>query len=109
MDYFIRHYWRLRLAHLARVFISQAKYYQNLIRDPAHFKLELDAIVFPLPLNGTFPLSFGGYGYSGLRAHLYSLPKDESRIAAYDSLSFMDSICQLLKLLYMAIQLMVII
>ncbi len=33
----------------------------------------------------------------------YSLPKDESRIAAYDSLSVMDSICNLLKLLHMVV------
>ena len=44
--------------------ISQAKYYQNLIRDSAHFKLELDSFVFPLPLNWTFPHSFGAHGYS---------------------------------------------
>lgn len=97
------------MAYVARIRISQAKYYQNIIRGSAHFKLELDSFVFPLPLNWTFPRSFGAHGYSGLRAHLYSLPKDESRIAAADSLSFMDSICKLLKLLHMAIQLMVII
>jgi SAM-dependent methyltransferase len=99
---FIRHYWRLRLAHLAPSSIYQAKCDQNLIRDPAHLKLELDAFVFPLPLNRTFPRSFGRYGYSGLRPHLYSLPENASRIAAYDSLSVMDSICKLLKLLHMA-------
>lgn len=49
------------------------KYYQNLIRDPAHFKLELDTFVFLLPLNWTFPHSFDRYGYSGLCAHLASL------------------------------------
>jgi hypothetical protein len=99
----------LRLAHLAQSSISQAKYYQNLIRGSAHLKLELDAFVFPLPLNRAFPCSFGGYGYSGLRAHLYSLPKNQSGFAADDSLSVMDSVRQLLKLLHMAIQLMVII
>jgi hypothetical protein len=93
----------LWLAHLARVFISQTHGHQNIIRNPAHLKLDLDAFVFPLPFNRTFPRSFGGYGYSGLRAHLYSLPKDEIRIAAYDSLSVMDYICQLLKLLHMAV------
>ncbi|MCD8542660.1 MAG: tryptophan-rich sensory protein [Gammaproteobacteria bacterium] len=67
------------------------------------FKLELDAFVFPLPLNWTFPTSFGAHGYSGLRAHLYSLPKDENRIAAYDSLSVMDSVRKLLKLLHMVV------
>ncbi|KJV55578.1 tspO/MBR family protein [Orientia chuto str. Dubai] len=79
------------------------KYYQNFIRDPAHLKLELDAFVFSLSLNRTFPYSFGCYRYSGLCAHLSSLLKNESGFAAYDSLSFTDSIHKLLKLLHMVV------
>ena len=54
-------------------------------------------------LNSTFLYSFGRYGYSCLRPHFSSLPKDESRIAADDSLSVMDSVRNLLKLLHMAV------
>lgn len=103
LDYFVRHYWRLWLAHLAKVIISQTQYYQNLIRDPAHLKLELDSIVFRLPFFWTFPCSFSFYGYSGLRTCLPSLSKDASRITVDDSLSLMDSIRNLLKFLYMAV------
>ena len=77
--------------------------HQNLIRDPAHLKLELDAFIFRLPLNWTFPRSFRRYGYSGRHSHLVSLLENESSIAADDSLSVMDSICNLLKLLHMAV------
>ena len=91
------------LAHLAWAFISQAQCYQNLIFDSAHIKLELDAFIFRLPLNRTFPSGSGHYGYSGLCAHLPSLPKNESGFAAYDSLSVMDSVRKLLKLLHMAV------
>jgi hypothetical protein len=90
----------LWLAHLAHHIISQSKCYQNLIREPAHLKLELDTFVFPLPLNRTFPRGFGRYGYSGLCAHLASLPENESSFAAYESIFIMDSIRQLLKLLH---------
>jgi len=93
----------LWLAHLAPPSISQAKYYQNLIRGSAHFKLELDAFVFPLPFNWTFSCRFGAHGYSGRHPHFSSLTKDESRIAADDSLSAMDSICNLPKFLHMAV------
>ena len=93
----------MRLAYLARGVIAQAGRYKNLIRTSAHLKLELDTFVFPLPLNWTLPYSFGRYGYSGLFAHLPSLPKNESRIAADDSLSVMDSICNLPKFLHMAV------
>lgn len=100
---FYTHYWCLWLAHLARSSISQAKYYQNLILDPAHLKLELDASIFRLSLNRTFSCRFGAHGYSGLCAHLPSLPKNESGFAAYDSLFILDSICDLLKFLHMAV------
>ena len=103
LDYFIRNYWRLWMAHLAQVSISQAKYYKNLICDSTYLKLELDAFVFSLPLNRTFSCSFGRYGYSGLCPHLASLPKNESGFVAYDALSVMDSICNLLKFLHMAV------
>jgi hypothetical protein len=93
----------LWLGHLARVIISQTQYYQNLIRNPAHIKLELDAFIFRLPLNRTFPRRFGRYGYSRLRAHLSSLPENEIRIAADVSLSVLDSVRKLLKFLYMAV------
>lgn len=66
-------------------------------------KLELDTFLFPLPLNWTFPRSFGRYEYSGLCAHLPIFPKNESGFAAYDSLSVMDSVRKLLKLLHMAV------
>jgi hypothetical protein len=93
----------LRLAHLAQAIITQTQYYQNLIRGSAHLKLELDAFVFSLPLNWTFPGSFGRYGYSCRHDNLVSLPKNESRIAADDSLSVMDSVRNLLKLLHMVV------
>jgi hypothetical protein len=69
----------------------------------AHLKLELDSFVFSLPLNRTFSHDFGFDGYSGLCSHLPSLAKNESRIAADVSLSVMDSVCQLLKLLHMVV------
>jgi hypothetical protein len=94
---------------LAPSSISQAKCCQNLICDSAHLKLELDAFVFPLPLNWTFPRSFDRYGYSCRHDNLFSLPKNESRFVTYASIFALDSICNLLKLLHMAIQLMVII
>jgi SAM-dependent methyltransferase len=100
---FIRHYWRLRLAHLAPSSIYQAKCDQNLIRDPAHLKLELDAFVFPLPLNRTFPRSFGRYGYSGRHNNLAFLPKDKIGISTYDAIFTLDSICDLLKFLHMVV------
>ena len=56
-------------------------------------------------LNSTFLYSFGRYGYSGLCAHLLSLPKNESGFAADDSIFIMDSVRKLLKFLYMAVQL----
>lgn len=76
---------------------------KTLYFNAAHLKLELDASIFRLPLNRNFPCSFGRYGYSGRHNNLVSLPKNESSIAANDSLFVMDSICDLLKFLYMAI------
>jgi hypothetical protein len=89
-------------AHLARIIISQAKDYKNLICDSAHFKLELDAFVLPLSLNRTFPTSSGRYGYFGRHAHVSSISEGKISIATNDALFIMDFICHLFKFLHMA-------
>ncbi len=74
-----------------------------------YLKLELNTFVMSLSLDRTFSHNFVLYGSSGEYANLSGLYKDNSGIAADASLFLMDSICRLLKLLHMAIQLMVII
>jgi hypothetical protein len=93
----------LRLAHLAQAIITQTHGHQNLIRDPAHLKLELDTLVFQPSPNRICSDSFDRYGYFGLWAHLPSLPKNESGFAAYDSLFILDFVRKLLKFLHMAV------
>ena len=106
LDYFIRHYWHLWLAHLAPSSVSKAKSYQDITRHSAHFKLELDTVVFPLLPNRPFPRSFGSYGYSSQDDNLLNLPENESCFAVDAAIFIMDSVDKLFKLLHMAASLM---
>lgn|GEM_PF-5858839 len=91
------------MAHLAQAIITQTHGHQNLIRDPAHFKLELDAFVLPLSLKRVFPDGVRHHGYYGRCANLASLPKNESGFAADDPISILDSIRNPFKFVHMAV------